>query len=105
MKVETLNCPNCGAGLSSDHTQCEFCRTRLKTVACPKCLGLMFAGSRFCGHCGAPAVPSEVTDDAKLGNCPRCHIGLQRLEIAETALRECAKCDGMWADVQTFENV
>lgn len=105
MNVEALNCPNCGGGVESDRTQCEFCRCRLKTMACPACLGLMFEGSKFCGHCGARAIETAVIDESKLGNCPRCKIKLALLQIGETKLRECERCDGMWADVETFEHL
>lgn len=68
-------------------------------------MGLMFEGSKFCGHCGKRAVETAVTDVTKLGNCPRCKIALDLLTIGETTLRECARCDGMWADVETFEHL
>lgn len=105
MQIETLNCPNCGAAVSSDKTLCEFCGSRLKTVACPKCFGMMFMGSKFCGHCGAKAVAPEIITDEKAGSCPRCKIHLGLLEIGGTILRECEKCGGLWADVETFENI
>lgn len=105
MNVEALNCPNCGGGVESDRTQCEFCRCRLKTMACPSCLGLMFEGSRFCGHCGARAVETAVVEESKLGDCPRCKIKLRLLQIGETKMRDCERCDGMWADVETFEHL
>jgi Zn-finger nucleic acid-binding protein len=65
----------------------------------------MFLGAKFCPHCGAKAVRAETKDARNLGECPRCRIKLHRLQIAETILRECEKCDGLWADVETFENV
>lgn len=105
MTAEALNCPNCGAGVASDSTQCEFCKTRLKTMACPSCFGLMFVGSQFCGHCGAKAVQTEVADIDDLGECPRCRLRLDLLKIGDTTLNECKKCSGMWADVETFQNV
>lgn len=105
MNVEALNCPNCGGGVESDRTQCEFCGCRLKTMACPACVGLMFEGSKFCGHCGARAVETAVTDETKLGICPRCKIKLDLLKIGVTIMRECERCDGMWADVETFEHL
>jgi Zn-finger nucleic acid-binding protein len=105
MKVEALNCPNCGAGVASDRTQCEFCKTRLKTVACTKCLGLMFAGSAYCGHCGASAVLTEVSPADGDGECPRCKIRLDRLLIENIELNECSRCNGMWAGVETFESI
>jgi len=104
MNVESLNCPNCGAGVESDRLQCQFCKTRLKTIGCPMCLGLMFAGSKFCGRCGAIAAPVSL-DDGSIGDCPRCRAGLEKTAIGATGLAICLKCDGMWADVETFENV
>ncbi|MBK8464980.1 MAG: zf-TFIIB domain-containing protein [Chloracidobacterium sp.] len=105
MTVEALNCPNCGAGVASDSTQCEFCKSRLKTMACPSCFGLMFVGSKFCGHCGAKAVQAEAADGDNLGECPRCRRRLDSLQIGDVTLSECKKCSGMWADVETFQNI
>lgn len=105
MSVEALNCPNCGAGVASDRTQCEFCKTRLKTVACPSCFGLMFVGCKFCGHCGAKAVQAQTADIEQLGECPRCKRGLEHLQIGYIAFDECQKCGGMWADVDTFQDI
>src|SRR4051812_42769670 len=105
MNVETLNCPNCGAGVASDSSQCEFCRTRLKTFACPKCLGLMFFGSKFCGHCGSEAVAADVTGGTDFGKCPRCNIDLKHLQIDKILLCECERCDGVWSDGETFERI
>jgi Zn-finger nucleic acid-binding protein len=104
MTVEALNCPNCGAGVSSDSTQCEFCRTRLKTMACPSCFGLMFLGSQYCGHCGAKAVVPN-THNGAAGECPRCRQPLDNIMISTTSLRECQRCGGMWSDIETFESV
>ncbi len=105
MNIEALNCPNCGAGVSSDAAQCEFCDTRLKTMACPKCLGLMFLGSVHCPKCGAKAVQTEIKTEENAGNCPRCKVRLNLMNIEEIVLRECRKCDGLWADAQTFEDI
>jgi Zn-finger nucleic acid-binding protein len=91
--------------VESDKTLCEFCGTRLKTVACPSCFGLMFVGNKFCGHCGAKAVEPELITNEKAGNCPRCKLNLGLLEIGEATFRECEKCGGLWANVQTFEMV
>ena len=105
MTVEALNCPNCGAGVASDSTKCEFCRTRLKTMACPSCFGLMFVGTEFCGHCGKGMVVAAVSKSDDLGDCPRCKLKLDNLEIAATTFRECHKCNGLWSDVATFEHL
>jgi Zn-finger nucleic acid-binding protein len=65
----------------------------------------MFAGSKFCDHCGAPAAAAEVTDDAHLGVCPRCRIDLKHLQIDAISLSECERCGGLWSDVSTFEKI
>ncbi|CAN5478330.1 hypothetical protein BH10ACI2_BH10ACI2_20800 [soil metagenome] len=104
MTVEALNCPNCGAGVVSDSTECEFCKTRLKTMACPSCFGLMFIGTEFCGHCSKKMVIAAASE-ADLGNCPRCKLRLDLLQIGETKFRECHKCNGLWSDVETFEHL
>lgn len=103
--AEALNCPNCGGAVESDRTQCEFCRSRLKTVACPSCLGLMFLGSKFCGHCGTKARAVEVLAEENAGQCPRCKIKLEALKIDLATLRECARCGGIWTNVETFESI
>ena len=105
MNVLSLNCPNCGAGVASDSSQCQFCKTRLKTMGCPSCFGQIFVGSKFCEHCGAIAVPTNLHEGSDLGDCPRCNLPLGRLEISSTSLGECEKCDGLWADSQTFESI
>lgn len=74
-------------------------------MACPSCLGLMFVGTRFCGHCGEEMVRAETPEGEELGDCPRCKVRLDLLQIAELSVRECARCDGLWADVGTFERL
>jgi Zn-finger nucleic acid-binding protein len=102
---EALNCPNCGGGVMSDKTQCEFCKSRLKTVGCPKCLGLMFVGAKFCTHCGAKAAGVSVIADEASGDCPRCKRPLQSLLIDTVAVRECERCGGFRTASETFENI
>lgn len=105
MAAEALNCSNCGAGVASDSTRCQFCKTRLKTIGCPKCFGLMFVGSAFCSHCGAIAAPVEVSLDDATGDCPRCRVALEKNKIGETSLKSCTNCDGLWLDVESFEAI
>jgi Zn-finger nucleic acid-binding protein len=89
----------------SDRTQCEFCNSRLKTVGCSACLGMMFLGSKFCGHCGAEAYAAELIDDANSGHCPRCKIKLQSLRIDTVLIRECERCGGFWSEITAFEHL
>ena len=102
---QALNCPNCGGAVSSDKTVCEFCRSRLKTVACPACVGMMFAGSRFCTHCGAKAGNIDADPSNEGGNCPRCRKRLDHLQIAEISVCECEGCGGFWTTPETFERL
>lgn len=104
MKIEALNCPNCGASALSDYTRCDFCHTRLKTMACSSCFGLMFIGSQHCSHCGEKTTQIEATEK-KSGDCPRCKIKLNQLQINDINLLECQKCGGFWSDAETFENI
>src|ERR1700730_754217 len=76
MQAETLNCPNCGAAVSSDAPQCQYCDSRLAAVACPSCFALMFIGSKHCPRCGAAAAQTEPTDLPAL-KCPRCRVEMQ----------------------------
>lgn len=105
MKIEALNCPNCGAGALSDSILCDFCQSRLKTVACSSCYGLMFLGSNHCSHCGKKTLPVESGTKGKRGLCPRCKIELNMLHIGDLALGECQQCGGWWSDAETFENI
>jgi Zn-finger nucleic acid-binding protein len=104
MQAETLNCPNCGAAVSSDAPQCQYCSSLLATVACPSCFALMFIGSKHCPRCGAAAAPAEPTDLPAL-KCPRCRVEMQSLAIGVTQVRECAQCEGLWVDVASFEKI
>jgi len=65
----------------------------------------MFEGSKFCDHCGAIAAPIGVDLNQKAGDCPRCRSKMDRMEIGETHIVGCGKCDGLWIDVDTFEIV
>jgi Zn-finger nucleic acid-binding protein len=105
MQPEALNCPNCGAAVASDHTRCEFCKSRLKTVACPSCLRLMFLGNKFCGHCGERAANVETVANDNPGDCPRCKRQLESLAIDDIPVRECTRCGGFWTNIATFETI
>lgn len=65
---------------------------------------MMFAGSKFCQHCGAIAAPMMSLDD-DAGECPRCRSALDAIEIGDARMRGCSECDGLWMDNDTFENV
>ena len=104
MQAETLNCPNCGAATSQDEPLCQFCNSRLATVACPSCFAMMFVGSKHCQRCGAAAAKPEATD-SKPHKCPRCKSVMAALKIGSTKVLECEKCFGLWLDVASFEKI
>jgi len=104
MQAETLNCPNCGAASSTDAPLCQFCNSRLATVACPSCFAMMFVGSKHCQRCGAAAAVPEVAE-AKDRKCPRCQTDMARVTIGSTGVNECERCFGLWLDVASFEKI
>jgi Zn-finger nucleic acid-binding protein len=104
MEAETLNCPNCGAASSTAAFVCRFCESRLATVSCPSCFGMMFIGSRHCPHCGAESARAEDADATPL-KCPRCRLEMTAIAVGSTSLRECAECSGLWVDVWALEKI
>lgn len=104
MRAETLNCFNCGAAVSTDASQCQYCNSRLATVSCPSCFGMMFIGSKHCPRCGAAASSIEAAA-LPPRNCPRCLSEMTGVNIGTTAVRECLKCEGLWLDVSSFERI
>jgi len=104
MEAQTLNCPNCGASISSDSPRCRFCESKLATIACPSCFAMMFLGSRHCPHCGAAAADARAADLA-IQKCPRCRIDMKSIELGAEAMRECDKCGGLWLEVASFEKI
>ena len=99
-----MNCPMCGAPVSSDSAKCEHCGARLATVSCPSCFAMMFEGSKFCPHCGARAERAVMGETGM--PCPRCKtIALAEVAIGQTPVCECTSCHGLWVDVATFEAI
>ncbi len=104
MAAQTLNCPNCGAAASTAATRCEHCNSRLATISCPSCFGMMFLGAKFCSHCGAKAERKEIAED-KPHPCPRCKTDTKGIVIGTTDLRECPRCEGIWADAAALQHI
>jgi len=104
MQAQTLNCPNCGAAISSDSPQCQYCESKLATVACPSCFGMMFIGSKYCPHCGAAPIQPTAAQLSVL-KCPRCKIDMSSVTVGAEAMRECDRCGGLWIEVAAFEKI
>ena len=86
MEAQTLNCPNCGAAISSDSPQCQYCESKLATIACPSCFAMMFIGSKHCPRCGAAAAQATAAELSVL-KCPRCKTKLSSITLGTTAMR------------------
>jgi Zn-finger nucleic acid-binding protein len=65
----------------------------------------MFAGSRFCAHCGAEATREHVEEDHAPFECPRCREAMQALRLGSTVARECAQCGGLWLDPDSLQGL
>jgi Zn-finger nucleic acid-binding protein len=104
VEAQTLKCPNCGAAISSDSPQCKYCESKLATIACASCFGMMFIGSKHCPHCGAVATEASPAELSIL-KCPRCKIDMISIKIAAEQMRECEQCGGIWLDVESFERI
>src|SRR5712671_2298433 len=102
MQAQTLNCPNCGAAISSDSSQCRYCESKLATIACPSCFALMFIGSKHCPHCGTAAAQATAAELSVLP-CPRCRTKMASITLGSIAMRECEQCAGLWVEVAAFE--
>ena len=102
MPVQTLNCPNCGAAISSDAAQCQYCESKLATIACASCFGMLFLGNKHCPHCGAAAVTAAPAPLSVL-KCPRCSIDMKSVTIGKAPVRECSRCEGLWLDAEVFQ--
>jgi Zn-finger nucleic acid-binding protein len=105
MPAATLQCPTCGAAASSDADHCAYCRSRLATVSCPDCFGMLLRGSRHCPHCGAAAAREADADAGESRPCPRCRAETAAVRVGAASLRECPDCGGVWARREAFERI
>lgn len=101
MDAGSLNCPHCGAAVTSDAPSCPYCHSVLQTVACTRCLAMMFAGSRFCPRCGAAA--AGIVSSAKGHRCPCCRTPMSRVRIGKFDADACTGCGGMWLSPGVFD--
>jgi len=102
MQAQTLNCPNCGAAISSDSPQCQYCESKLATIACASCFGMLFIGNKHCPHCGAAAITPAPSPLSVL-KCPRCAVDMKSVTIGNAPVRECSRCEGLWLEAREFQ--
>ncbi len=102
MRPSALNCPNCGASVASlDATRCDYCTSALTSVACPACFGGIFAGMKFCPHCGAKG-DRAVQDAAAPVSCPDCRSPMHHVNVGAASFMECNECASVWIEADEF---
>ena len=105
----TLSCPQCGGAAEPDKPQCPFCRAALALVACPRCFGMIFGGSKHCSHCGtrtdAPAAPIDGRAPRRCPSCQRGDVGLVAHVVGDVLLDECGSCGGVFIDASAFDRL
>jgi Zn-finger nucleic acid-binding protein len=107
MNAGMLNCPHCGAAVNQDSRHCAYCQGLLQTVACSKCMAMMFAGADFCPTCGA-RTEVVTAQDQSAHQCPRCAVPgrmLQHVALGQSLVEECPQCSGMWIDARRFDRM
>jgi Zn-finger nucleic acid-binding protein len=104
MDAGSLNCPDCGAAVPANSTECEFCHARLATIGCPKCYGLVFVGSKHCPHCGSDVTQMATRDDKSLA-CPRKCGALRPVRFGSIDMYHCETCNGLWVDTATLQRL
>ena len=65
---------------------------------------MIFLGAKFCSHCGAKAERAQVAEATK-ELCPRCKVDLNAVVVGSTNLRECPRCEGIWVDQASFDQI
>jgi Zn-finger nucleic acid-binding protein len=104
MDAGSLNCPDCGAAVPANSTECAFCHARLATIGCPKCYALVFVGSKHCQRCGADV--GQPTDrDAKPLDCPRKCGPMRAVRFGGADMYLCETCNGLWVDTETLQRL
>jgi Zn-finger nucleic acid-binding protein len=65
---------------------------------------MMFAGSKFCPHCGARSARA-VAGETEMP-CPKCKsLALIDVALGQTSVCECNGCHGLWVDADTFDTI
>lgn len=104
MDAGSLNCPDCGAAVPDNSTECAFCHARLATIGCPKCYGLVFVGSKHCQHCGADVSAMAARDDKPL-DCPRKCGPMRPVRFGSIEMYHCEQCNGLWVETETLQRL
>src|SRR3954463_1770488 len=104
MDARSLNCPDCGAAVPANSTECSFCHARLATIGCPKCYGLVFVGSKHCQRCGTDVSRPEEREATPLP-CPRKCGTMRPVRFGGADMSLCETCNGIWVDTETLQHL
>ena len=104
MDAGALNCPDCGAAVPENSTECSFCHARLATIGCPKCYALVFVGSKHCQRCGAEIAQPADREAAALP-CPRKCGSMRPVRFGGADMHLCDVCNGVWVDAATLQRL
>ena len=101
--ASSLHCPNCGAAVDPEVRRCPYCQARLATVSCPSCFALMFDSAAYCATCGSRR--ERYDQPSETANCAGCGSTMRRVQLADTSMLECERCDAVWMDAAAFERL
>jgi len=98
-------CPACGAPADPKAGTCAYCAAKLSPVRCPWCFEWIDAAAKDCPRCGSTAAPPAP--GAELKACPSCRAPetFSSRAVGAARLAGCAKCGGVWADVDSFKRL
>lgn len=105
LQAGALECPHCGAKVSTADRTCAHCTTPLLLKACPRCFARVFHGHKHCGECGAELALAAMEAPAEDRLCPRCDRALAPTRVADVVIDECAGCGGVFLDHIAIERV
>jgi Zn-finger nucleic acid-binding protein len=105
-----LHCPNCGASVKRDATNCEYCSAALdfslkgKTLICPKCFSRTPADGRYCYRCAEPIL-GRIKEGLMIHDriCPKCDLPMFGLQIGDFSIIGCKQCGGAFVSHDVFE--
>ncbi len=102
------NCPNCGAGVNPDHSQCEYCKAYLAFSRCPACFSIApYESAKFCTECGESlTIPIRpIRSKEKSLACPRCNSVLHAKLVKKHLVDVCRDCGGVWISHKLFDKL
>jgi Zn-finger nucleic acid-binding protein len=100
-----LTCPQCGAGVAPNASDCAHCNHHLLVKACPRCLSRVFHGHKHCPECGSELSLAATAETTTERACPRCETMLSPRLVADVVVDECMQCRGLFLDQLAVQRV